>query len=74
MTFLFFSGLVLFLEEDHYVAEDFLYMLQFMQVKALEICPQCNIISLGTYIKAFNYFSFNSNNKVNVSLFIIIII
>ena len=43
------TGLVLFLEEDHYVAEDFLYLLKKMRVLASSDCPKCNIMSLGTY-------------------------
>ncbi|KAL5283249.1 MGAT2 family protein [Megaselia abdita] len=58
------TGLVLFLEEDHYVAEDFLYLLELMQKRALELCPQCNILSLGTYLKTFNYYTYNSRVEV----------
>ncbi|KAL5283248.1 MGAT2 family protein [Megaselia abdita] len=57
------TGLVLFLEEDHYVAEDFLYLLELMQKRALELCPQCNILSLGTYLKTFNYYTYNSRTN-----------
>lgn len=54
------SGLVLFLEEDHYVAEDFLYLLAMMQQRTKDLCPQCNILSLGTYLKTFNYYTYHS--------------
>ncbi|CAD7084104.1 unnamed protein product [Hermetia illucens] len=57
------TGLVLFLEEDHYVAEDFLYLLELMQKRSLELCPKCNILSLGTYLKTFNYYTYNSKNN-----------
>lgn len=57
------TGLVLFLEEDHYVAEDFLYLLKLMQKKAYELCEKCNVMSLGTYLKTFNYYTYNSNHK-----------
>lgn len=57
------TGQVLFLEEDHYVAEDFLYLLNMMQKKAYELCPKCNILSLGTYLKTFNYYSYNLSHK-----------
>ncbi|KAG5673852.1 hypothetical protein PVAND_003863 [Polypedilum vanderplanki] len=57
------KGLVLFLEEDHYVAEDFLYLLKMMQLKAFELCAKCNIMSLGTYLKTFNYYTYNNNHK-----------
>lgn len=53
------TGLVVFLEEDHYVAEDFLYILELMQLKSNELCPKCNILSLGTYLKTFNYYTYN---------------
>lgn len=56
--------MVLFLEEDHYVAEDFLHILKLMEAKSLEMCSKCNVLSLGTYLKSFNYFAINHNNKV----------
>lgn len=59
------SGLVLFLEEDHYVAEDFLHLLALMQKRANELCPKCNILSLGTYLKTFNYYTYANVNKVS---------
>ncbi|XP_055679499.1 alpha-1,6-mannosyl-glycoprotein 2-beta-N-acetylglucosaminyltransferase isoform X2 [Lutzomyia longipalpis] len=62
----FHSGLVVFLEEDHYVAEDFLYLLGLMQKRSHDLCPKCNILSLGTYLKTFNYYTY-SNNKVEVT-------
>lgn len=58
------TGLVLFLEEDHYVAEDFLYLLEMMQSRTADLCPQCNILSLGTYLKTFNYYTYNSKVEV----------
>lgn len=58
------TGMVLFLEEDHYVAEDFLHMLKLMETKSHEMCAKCNVLSLGTYLKTYNYFAFNNNNKV----------
>ncbi|XP_037955797.1 alpha-1,6-mannosyl-glycoprotein 2-beta-N-acetylglucosaminyltransferase isoform X3 [Teleopsis dalmanni] len=62
------TGLVLFLEEDHYVAEDFLYLLEMMQKRTTDMCPQCNILSLGTYLKTFNYYTYNSKtNKKSFS-------
>uniref|UniRef100_A0A0A9XQL9 Alpha-1,6-mannosyl-glycoprotein 2-beta-N-acetylglucosaminyltransferase n=2 Tax=Lygus hesperus TaxID=30085 RepID=A0A0A9XQL9_LYGHE len=50
------TGLVLFLEEDHYVASDFIYILRQMQAACSLACPQCNILSLGTYLKTYNYY------------------
>lgn len=60
-----FLGLVLFLEEDHYVAEDFLHLLALMQKRAAELCAKCNILSLGTYLKTFNYYTYTNINKVS---------
>ncbi|XP_069961527.1 alpha-1,6-mannosyl-glycoprotein 2-beta-N-acetylglucosaminyltransferase isoform X2 [Bactrocera oleae] len=57
------TGLVLFLEEDHYVAEDFLYLLEMMQSSVGSLCPQCDILSLGTYLKTFNYYTYNSKTN-----------
>ncbi|XP_054260444.1 alpha-1,6-mannosyl-glycoprotein 2-beta-N-acetylglucosaminyltransferase isoform X1 [Macrosteles quadrilineatus] len=50
------TGLVLFLEEDHFVAQDFLHILHLMERTARVSCPSCNILSLGTYLKTYNYF------------------
>lgn len=63
-------GLVLFLEEDHYVAEDFLHLLALMQKRANELCTKCNILSLGTYLKTFNYYTYANVNKVKWSYII----
>ncbi|XP_028165328.1 alpha-1,6-mannosyl-glycoprotein 2-beta-N-acetylglucosaminyltransferase-like isoform X5 [Ostrinia furnacalis] len=49
------TGLVLFLEEDHYVAEDFIHMLNLLRSTADKNCPQCEILSLGTYLKTYQY-------------------
>ena len=53
-------GPVIFLEEDHYVAEDFLHVLWLQQQLLLgkgncSYCTQARILSLGTYPKAFNH-------------------
>ncbi|XP_013099542.2 alpha-1,6-mannosyl-glycoprotein 2-beta-N-acetylglucosaminyltransferase isoform X1 [Stomoxys calcitrans] len=64
------TGLVLFLEEDHYVAEDFLYLLEMMQRRTVDLCPQCNILSLGTYLKTFNYYTYNSKNSQNTKSYV----
>jgi len=44
-----FTGLVLFLEEDHYVAEDFLHVLSLMLAQKRKY--NVDILSLGTYLK-----------------------
>ncbi|XP_043267515.1 alpha-1,6-mannosyl-glycoprotein 2-beta-N-acetylglucosaminyltransferase isoform X3 [Venturia canescens] len=51
------TGMVLFLEEDHYVAEDFLHVLRLMERTAKHSCQRCNVLSLGTYLKTYNYYS-----------------
>jgi len=55
-----YHGPVIFLEEDHYVAEDFLHVLWLQQQLLLgkgncSYCTQARILSLGTYPKAFNH-------------------
>lgn len=50
------TGLVVFLEEDHYVAEDFIHVLKLMDRTCRLSCKQCNILSLGTYLKTYNYY------------------
>uniref|UniRef100_A0A8D8ZUS3 Alpha-1,6-mannosyl-glycoprotein 2-beta-N-acetylglucosaminyltransferase n=1 Tax=Cacopsylla melanoneura TaxID=428564 RepID=A0A8D8ZUS3_9HEMI len=52
-----FQGLVLFVEEDHFLAEDFLHTLNIMQKTVRQTCGQCNILSLGTYLKTYNYYA-----------------
>lgn len=43
------TGLVLFIEEDHYVAEDFLYVLKNMQNTSRDFCKTCKLFSLGSH-------------------------
>merc|ERR1711997_622635 len=50
-----YNGLVLFLEEDHYVAEDFLSILSLMKRERDLHYPNCDILCLGTYLKQTNY-------------------
>ena len=52
---LFLAGLVLFLEEDHYVSDDFLSVLRLIEVERTTRYPNCDIICLGTYLKSYNY-------------------
>jgi len=54
------NGLVLFLEEDHYVSEDFLHVLKLVEVERGRKYSNCDIICLGTYLKSYNY---NRNHK-----------
>ncbi|KAJ0169589.1 hypothetical protein K1T71_014774 [Dendrolimus kikuchii] len=62
------SGLVLFLEEDHYVAEDFIHMLGLLRSIADKSCPQCEILSLGTYLKTYQYHSNGDKRKKALNL------
>uniref|UniRef100_A0A182IMD7 Alpha-1,6-mannosyl-glycoprotein 2-beta-N-acetylglucosaminyltransferase n=1 Tax=Anopheles atroparvus TaxID=41427 RepID=A0A182IMD7_ANOAO len=59
------TGMVVFLEEDHYVAEDFLHILELMFRKSQDLCSKCNILSLGTYLKTFNYYTYNKKSHAN---------
>ena len=47
--------MVLFLEEDHYVAEDFLSVLTLMKRERDLHYPSCDVLCLGTYLKQTNY-------------------
>lgn len=49
------TGLVLFLEEDHYVAEDFLHMLRLLSAAVPRACAKCSLITLGNYLKTYNF-------------------
>jgi len=49
------DGLVLFLEEDHYVSDDFLSVLRLIEAERTTRYPNCDIICLGTYLKSYNY-------------------
>ena len=52
MDIYFLSGLVLFLEEDHYVTEDFLHVLRLANEERVAHHEDCDIICLGTYLKS----------------------
>ncbi|OCT64997.1 mannosyl (alpha-1,6-)-glycoprotein beta-1,2-N-acetylglucosaminyltransferase S homeolog isoform X1 [Xenopus laevis] len=43
------NGLVLFIEEDHYLSPDFYHILKKMWNKKNEECPDCDVLCLGTY-------------------------
>ncbi|XP_055303292.1 alpha-1,6-mannosyl-glycoprotein 2-beta-N-acetylglucosaminyltransferase-like isoform X2 [Sitodiplosis mosellana] len=58
------TGYVLFLEEDHYVAEDFLHVLMLMQKQVETLCPKCNILSLGTYLDSIDEYTLTHPNEV----------
>ncbi|XP_015432447.1 PREDICTED: alpha-1,6-mannosyl-glycoprotein 2-beta-N-acetylglucosaminyltransferase isoform X3 [Dufourea novaeangliae] len=61
------TGMVLFLEEDHYVAEDFLHVLRLMERTCKHSCERCNVLSLGTYLKTYNYFADISRKFLGVN-------
>jgi alpha-1,6-mannosyl-glycoprotein beta-1,2-N-acetylglucosaminyltransferase len=52
---MYYNGLVLFLEEDHFAAEDFLSVLSLMKNERDLRYPNCDILCLGTYLKQTNY-------------------
>lgn len=64
------TGMVLFLEEDHYVAEDFLHVLRLMERTCKLSCERCNVLSLGTYLKTYNYFT-DFSRKVRTSPYLL---
>jgi len=49
-----FTGHVVFVEEDHYVAPDFLLLLDMMKYHQEHKNPQVEILSLGTYLRKFS--------------------
>jgi alpha-1,6-mannosyl-glycoprotein beta-1,2-N-acetylglucosaminyltransferase len=51
------KGMLLLLEEDYFVASDFLHTFKLMQEKVPKMCPQCNLMSLGTYSQSINQFT-----------------
>ncbi|KAL7033575.1 hypothetical protein ACKWTF_007644 [Chironomus riparius] len=58
------DGYFFFLEEDHYVAPDFLYMLKLMDNKASESCKKCNILVLGKHKVPTSNISFINNDVI----------
>lgn len=67
----------MFLEEDHYVAEDFIHLLKLMEVTCKDSCKHCKILSLGTYLKTYNYYGDSKKVKYQSSAklkFIIVVI
>ncbi|XP_068627187.1 alpha-1,6-mannosyl-glycoprotein 2-beta-N-acetylglucosaminyltransferase isoform X4 [Battus philenor] len=58
------TGMVVFLEEDHYVAEDFIHMLHLLRTTADRSCPHCEILCLGTYLKTYQYHTYNDKVEI----------
>lgn len=62
--FICFVGVVAFLEEDHYVTPDFLWVLNLMETAMIRnLCQGCNLVALGTYLKTWNIRS--AHNQVS---------
>jgi len=60
-----FFGSVLFIEEDHYVATDFLHVLGLMKKEKAQLKQKVDIISLGTYLKRFNFRTHSKQVEIN---------
>jgi hypothetical protein len=58
------------LEEDHYVAEDFVSTIHLAESARNEKYPDCDIISIGTYLKEFNYTRDNKMVKYAAAIII----
>lgn len=61
------TGLLLLLEEDYYLAPDFLLILKQLQKSAKQVCTYCNIMSLGTYSETItrdNYYQVRLLNMI----------
>jgi hypothetical protein len=56
------------LEEDHYVAEDFVSVLRLAEAVRNEKHPDCDIICIGTYLKTYNY---NRDHKMVKKILIV---
>lgn len=50
-----YEGIVLLLEEDYYVSEDIITVLQMLQNLRKKGCKDCKILTLGNYDKTQNY-------------------
>ncbi|ESN92151.1 hypothetical protein HELRODRAFT_89958, partial [Helobdella robusta] len=50
-----YEGLYLFIEEDHYLVEDFIHILRLMDRLRSSSCTDCNMMTLGTYDKKPKY-------------------
>ncbi|CAL8235466.1 unnamed protein product [Boreogadus saida] len=59
------TGMVLLIEEDHYLAPDFLHLLRLMSALKEEQYSECDVLSLGSY----SHIGFSSKaNKVEVKV------
>lgn len=60
-----FSGLIVFIEEDHYMVEDFIHILKLMQRE----CSQSKIFSLGQHLDRIYFRNPQVLNKTQSSCF-----
>lgn len=58
------TGLLLLLEEDYYVAPDFLHILMQLSETSKKHCAHCNIMSLGTYSETINQKNFDQVRSI----------
>lgn len=54
----------MFLEEDHYVSEEFLYVLKLMEKQSPEMCPRCEAYALGTHLN-LDFFDISKADHVS---------
>lgn len=59
------SGWVLFLEEDHYLAPDALHVLASLVSLRPKLCPHCHVLALGNY---YNLSARSSSDRVSGSI------
>ncbi|XP_007886554.2 alpha-1,6-mannosyl-glycoprotein 2-beta-N-acetylglucosaminyltransferase [Callorhinchus milii] len=58
------NGPMLFIEEDHYLSPDFYLVFKSMWSLKTEHCPDCDLLSLGTYTRVLDFT--DKGNKVEV--------
>lgn len=51
-----YAGLILFLEEDHYLAPDFYHVLKKMWQLKQQQCRECDVLSLGSYTASRSFY------------------
>ena len=66
LSFSILKGMVLFLEEDHFVSTDFLNVLQLAEAERTTRYPKCDIICLGTYLEHYNNFNQEDHKTVTI--------
>lgn len=55
-----YNDLVVFLEEDQFVAEDFLYVIKILNLARKSSCHRCDILSVGAYPPLLSKYNVNS--------------